>query len=128
LPFPIENLVIGNLFGFALFASLVATAILRRRDTESHKRLIYWACIVTMGPAVTPTRSLGALITPYLPTTFPPEVMLAWVAWVALLAHDWHTTRRFHIVTIVGGMLILFIVPALLDWFLLIDGVGSLVR
>lgn len=128
LPFPLELLVVGNLFGFALFAGFVATAILLRRDAQAHKRLIFWACIVTMGPALTPARSLGEFILPFFPATFPPEVTLGWVAWIALLAHDWLSARRFHPVTIVGGMLILFVQMAIVDWLLMIDAVGAWAR
>lgn len=128
LPFPVEMLVIGNLFGFAVFGGLVATAIVRRRDSGSHRRLIYWACLMTMGPALTPSRSLGRAILPYFPTTFPPEIALGWVGWIALLANDWRTARRFHPVTIVGGVLILFVAPALVDWLLLVDAVSAWAR
>lgn len=128
LPFPIEDLVIGNIFGFGLFAGLVAGAILLRRDAASHRRLIYWACIVTMGPALTPSRDFGSIIAPYFPMNFPPEIALGWIGWIALLLNDWRTTRGFHPATIIGGMLILFILPALLDWFLLIEPVKAWVR
>ncbi|MEQ9506284.1 MAG: hypothetical protein RLO80_08420 [Hyphomonas sp.] len=128
LPFPLEDLVVPNLFGFAIFAGLVAAAIYFRRDAASHKRLIFWAFVVTMGPAITPFRSLGEIIVPFFPATFPPEIALVWIAWIALLVHDWTTVRRFHPATISGGMVILFIGPALVDWVLLIDAVGEWVR
>ena len=128
LPFPVEILVIGNLFGFALFSGFVATAIVRRRDGPSHKRLMYWAMVVTMGPALTPARSLGEMILPFFPTTFPPEIALAWVAWIALLIHDWRATRSFHPATIIGGILILFVGPALVDWTMGIDAVSAWAR
>jgi hypothetical protein len=128
LPFPLELLVVGNLFGFALFAGFVAAAILSRRDAQSHKRLIFWACVVTMGPALTPARSLGEFILPAFPATFPPEVALGWVAWIALLTHDWLSARRFHPVTIVGGILILFVQMAVVDWLLMIDAIGAWAR
>ncbi|HOY77352.1 MAG TPA: hypothetical protein PLN33_06065 [Hyphomonadaceae bacterium] len=125
LPFPLEDLVIGNLFGFTFFAALVAIAIVQRRNAATHKRLLYWAGIVTIGPALTPARSLGEMIVPYFPMHFPPEIALGWVAWIGLLAHDWLSARSFHPATIVGGMMLLFVSPALLDWFLLIDGVRA---
>ncbi|MDP3492910.1 MAG: hypothetical protein Q8R82_07335 [Hyphomonadaceae bacterium] len=128
LPFPVEILVVGNLFGFMLFAGYVAAAILLRRDTPTHKRLMYWASIVTMGPALTPMRSLGEMILPYFPTTFPPEIALGWVAWSALLIHDWRVMRGFHPATVIGGILLLFISPAIVDWFLLIEPVLAWVR
>jgi hypothetical protein len=128
LPFPVSNLAIGNLFGFALFGGFVATAVWRRRDTASHRRLIYWACVITLGPAVTPFRTLGSIIAPYFPMTFPPEIALGWICWAALLAYDWHSARKFHPVTIIGGFLILFIMPALLDWTLTIEALSSWVN
>ncbi|WP_326523507.1 hypothetical protein [Sphingomonas sp.] len=121
LPFPLEELVIGNIVGFGLFAGLIAAAIVKRRDAATHGRLIYWACVVTMGPALTPSRALGAAIAPYFPASFPPEIALGWIAWIALLANDWLNVRRFHPATIVGGMLILFVGPALLDGLLTIE-------
>lgn len=127
-PFPMEILVVGNIFGFGLFATLVAAAIALRRDTASHRRLMYWACIVTIGPALTPGRSLGAFIVPYFPATFPPEIALGWISWIALLIHDWRTARFFHPSTVVGGMLILFVAPALLDWLLQIRSVSTWVQ
>lgn len=123
LPFPIEMLVVGNIFGFGVFGGFVATAIVRRRDTDTHRRLMYWASIVTMGPALTSGRSLGEIIGPYFPTTFPPEVALGWIAWSALLVHDWRTMRAFHPATIIGGMLLMFIMPAVVDYVLAIDAV-----
>jgi hypothetical protein len=123
LPFPVELLVIANLFGFGLFGGLVAAAIVMRRDTASHRRLIYWACIVTLGPALTTTRSFGEMLAPFFPSTFPPEVALGWIAWIALLSHDWRTARSFHPATIIGGMLVLFIQHALVDWLVVMGPV-----
>lgn len=127
-PFPMEILVVGNLFGFLIFAGLIAVAITLRRDTATHRRLIYWACVVTMGPALTPGRTLGATIQPFFPTTFPPELAVVWIAWIARLIHDWSTIRRFHPATIIGGMLILFLSPALVDYILMIDTVSTWTR
>lgn len=128
LPFPIELLVVGNLFGFVVFAGFVATAIVRRRDAQLHKRLIYWACVVTMGPALTPVRNLGEVIAPYFPATFPPEVALVWVAWIALLVHDWRTSRSFHPVSVGGGFVILLVQFAVVDWLVAIPAVQEWAR
>lgn len=128
LPFPVELLVIANLFGFLLFSGLVAAAIWRRRDAQSHKRLIYWACIVTLGPALTAARSFGEMLAPFFPSTFPPEVALGWIAWVALLLHDWRSTRSFHPVTVIGGFLVLFAQHALVDYVMLIEPVAAWAR
>lgn len=128
LPFPIEMLVIGNILGFVLFAGFVAFAIRFRRNPGWHRRLIYWSCIITLGPALTPSRALGEAILPYFPATFPPEIALGWVSWIALLSYDWTVSRRFHPATIIGGMLILLVVPVALDWLMLIEPLTASVR
>lgn len=128
LPFPLELLVIGNLFGFVVFAGFVTVAIKWRRDAQVHKRLIFWACVVTMGPALTAVRSLGEMLAPFFPASLPPEQALVWIAWVALLLHDWISARRFHPVSVFGGFLILFVQFPVVDWIVAIPAVGEWVR
>lgn len=128
LPFPLELLVIGNLFGFALFAGFVTVAIKWRRDTQLHKRMIFWSCVVTMGPALTSVRSLGEILAPFFPASLPPEMALVWVAWVSLLLHDWLSARRFHPASVVGGFLILFVQFPVVDYVVAIPAVGDWVR
>lgn len=128
LPFPIELLIVGNLFGFVVFAGFVAAAVLRRRDAQMHKRLIFWACVVTMGPALTPARSLGETIAPYFPATIPPEVALVWIGWIALLLHDWRSSRSFHPVSVAGGFVILLVQFAVVDWLVVIPAVQGWVQ
>ncbi|MBK8196863.1 MAG: hypothetical protein IPK75_00735 [Acidobacteria bacterium] len=128
LPFPLEPLVIPNLLGFLLFGSLVAAAIHFRRNSAAHSRLFFWAFVVTMGPAVTPVRTLGSIIAPYFPVTFPPEIALVWIAWAAILIHDWTSARRFHPVSVAGGFLILFVTFSIVDWVLLIEPLGDWTR
>lgn len=128
LPFPLELLVIGNLFGFLVFAGFVTVAIKWRRDTQLHKRMIFWSCVVTMGPALTAVRSLGATLAPFFPASLPPEMALVWVAWIALLVHDWLSTRAFHPASVAGGFLILFVQFPVVDWVVAIPAVGDWVR
>lgn len=128
LPFPLELLVVGNLFGFALFAGFVTVAIKWRRNSELHKRLIFWACVVTMGPALTGMRNLGEMLAPFFPASLPPEQALVWIAWIALLTHDWLSRRAFHPASIIGGFLILFVQFPVVDWIVAIPAVGAWVQ
>lgn len=128
LPFPLELLVIGNLFGFVMFAGFVSVAIKWRRDARLHKRLIFWAYVVTMGPSLTAQRSLGEMLAPVFPASLPPEMALVWIAWVALLAHDWLSARKFHPASVMGGFLILFVQFPVVDWIVAIPAVGDWVR
>jgi hypothetical protein len=128
LPFPLDLLVIGNLLGFVLFAGFVTVAIRWRRDTQLHKRLLFWAGVVTMGPALTAVRSLGEMLAPFFPSTLPPEQAVIWIAWTALLTHDWLSRRAFHPASVVGGFLILFVQFPVLDYVVAIPAVGEWVQ
>ena len=118
---------LGSLLGLALFAVVVALALLWRRRPAVHKRLMFWACVLTVGPAFANTRPLGQaldpLVAPHLPF-FPSD--LFWFA--ALMAYDWVTLRRFHPATYVTFLVLAAVLigatgpiagnAALQDWFL----------
>ena len=42
---------VNNLIGFLIFGSLVAAAVVLRRDSESHKRLLLLATMSVLGAA-----------------------------------------------------------------------------
>jgi len=42
---------VNNVIGILIFGSLVAAAVVLRRDSESHKRLVLLATIFVLGPA-----------------------------------------------------------------------------
>lgn len=118
---------LNSLLGLALFAIVVALALLWRRRPAVHKRLMFWACVLTVGPAFANTRPLGQaldpLVAPHLPF-FPSDLL--WFA--ALMAYDWATLRRFHPATYVPFLVLAVVLvvgtglvggnTALQDWFL----------
>ncbi len=99
--------VLEGLISLLPFVVLIVLAVVLRRRTQLHKRLMYWAFVWTLGPALTATRPLGAmldsLVAPHLPF-FPAD--LIWL--VALLAYDWKTQGRIHPATYVGFALLAF--------------------
>lgn len=102
---------IGSLSSVVTFALIVTVAVALRRNLATHKRLMFWAYVWSLGPAFTNTRPLGEfldpLVAPYLPF-FPAD--LIWLA--LLLAYDWKTLRRIHPATWLGflSLVVLFFV------------------
>lgn len=110
---------ISGIGGLLALVPLVILAVVYRRRPQVHKRLMYWAFVVTIGPAFAGSRPFGAfldgLVAPALPF-FPSD--LIWFA--ALLAYDWRTMRRIHPVTWVGFLLLalylLVVLPRMAAW------------
>jgi hypothetical protein len=87
-----------------LFGSFVATALARRRDKESHKRLMLLAYVSIMAAAT--ARLPGVL--PLGPFVF---FGLAFLFIVAGIAYDLATRRRIHPVYLWGGAIFALSVP-----------------
>lgn len=91
--------------GMLAFPPLIALVVAFRRRPATHKRLVFWAFVVTVGPAFAPSRPMGAfldgLVTPALPF-FPSDLL--WFG--ALLVYDWRTLRRIHPVTWIGFLVL----------------------
>lgn len=106
------------------FIVLVALAIWLRRDSASHKRLMFWAMVWTLGPALSNSRPLGQfldpLVAPHLPF-FPFDLL--WLA--ALLAYDWRTLRRIHPASWLGFGLLAFYFLVATPWILEIDALHA---
>lgn len=87
--------------GLLPFPLLLGLAAAYRRNPAVHKRLVFWAFVLTIGPAFAASRPMGAwldgLVAPALPF-FPSD--LVWFA--ALLGYDLKTLRRVHPATWVG--------------------------
>lgn len=99
------------------FIVLIALAVWLRRNSASHKRLMYWALAWTLGPALSNTRPLGqfldSLVVPHLPF-FPFDLL--WFA--ALLVYDWRTLGRIHPVTWLGFVLLALHFLVITPWIL----------
>ena len=97
----VVDFTIMGMGGLLAFPVLITLAVAWRRQPAVHKRLVFWAFVLTIGPAFAPSRPLGAfldgLVAPALPF-FPSDLL--WFG--ALLAYDWRTLRRIHPVTWIG--------------------------
>jgi hypothetical protein len=97
--------MIVPLFDTALFAGFVAAALWRRRQRESHKRLMLLAYISIMAPAV--ARFPGLL--PYGPLAF---FGLAFIFLLVAVVYDFVSRRQVHPAYVWGGALLVVSVPA----------------
>ena len=92
------------LFDMLLFTTFVSTALLLRRNKESHKRLILLAYISIIAAAV--ARLPGLL--PMGPLVF---FGLAFVFLLAAVIYDWFSRGRVHKVYLWGGAALVLSVP-----------------
>jgi hypothetical protein len=91
-----------NLVMLTVFAALVAAAMLLRRRREWHGRLMYWAFVLSMAAAFggNGSRLLEPLFEHYVGV--PPFLVGMFVAFLAMVIHDFRTRRRIHKATLIG--------------------------
>jgi hemolysin-activating ACP:hemolysin acyltransferase len=83
----------------ALFAALVGAAIMLRRDSESHKRLLVLATISVLAPAWLRLRHLF----PAVPNPFVTFALLADSLLLVAIARDLLVLKRIHPVYLWAG-------------------------
>jgi hypothetical protein len=104
IPVPPLQFLAVPLFDMALFGAFVTLGLLRRRDAQSHKRLMLLATISIITAAV--ARWPG--VAPLGPLAFFgfTDLFIA-----ALAAWDWRTRGRLHAATLWGGLAIILSQP-----------------
>jgi len=95
----LSGVVWGNLGGAVSFAVLAWTGIALRRRPAAHKRLMLFATIVVLGPALARLSRL-AVFGGSEQGPFAPLVQISLLA--AVIIHDVVTTRRIHLATVFG--------------------------
>lgn len=95
----VEGQFVNILIEMLLFGLLVAAAIVLRRDSESHKRLLLLATISALAPAWLRFRHL----LPAVPNPFVVFSLLADSLLLVAIARDWIASRRVHPVYIWAG-------------------------
>ena len=103
-----DSLVLGNfvniLIEMILFGLLVAAAIVFRRDSESHKRLLLLATITALGPAWVRFRHFM----PFIDNPFVVFSLIADSVLLIAIARDWIAFKHVHPVYIwAGGAMVL---------------------
>lgn len=105
VPVPPLQFLAVPLFAIALFALFVGLAIARRRDPQSHKRLMLLATIQLVTAAI----ARWPVVMNYGPPAFFGVTDLFIVA---LAIQDFRTRGRLHPVTLWGGLLAIVAQPA----------------
>jgi uncharacterized membrane protein YozB (DUF420 family) len=105
IPVPPLQFLIVPLAAIALFSLFVALAVLRRRDTQSHKRLMLLASVQLVTAAIARW--------PVISSFGPPAFFgITDLFIVALAIWDFRTRGRLHPVTLWGGLLAIVAQPA----------------
>lgn len=105
IPVPPLQFLIVPLSALALFALFVALAIARRRDPQSHKRLMLLASIQLVTAAI----ARWPMVMDYGP---PAYFGLTDLFVVAIAVRDYRTRGALHPATLWGGMLAIAMQPA----------------
>ena len=92
------QVVWGNLVSIAVFAGMLAAAVLLRRNPQAHKRLMLLGSITIMGPVL--ARISRWPIFGGEDSAFIPVMMVSLV--VAVVVHDLVTMRKLHRATLIG--------------------------
>jgi hypothetical protein len=107
-----NRIVIGNLLGLPFFAAFVAAGILLRGRPAAHRRLMFMAFLMTIGPALTTNRMFGAWLHGLLPAWIAsPHTLLVYAALLGLAAYDLYTRGRVHAVTVLAALWFLLLQP-----------------
>lgn len=96
---PLQFLAVP-LFDIPVFATLIGVALWKRREAQTHKRLMLLTMVGMMGPAI------GRLP---LPAMLPPPVVIFGIPdlfLLALVAWDFASRGRLHKATVWGGALL----------------------
>jgi hypothetical protein len=93
---PLQFLAIP-LFDIPVFAGLIGAALWKRREAQTHKRLVYLSMVGMMGPAIGRLPVVATLPPPVIIFGLPDLFLLALVAW------DFASRGRLHPATIWGG-------------------------
>ena len=91
----------GDTAAFIVFPTLVLLAVVFRRRTDVHKRLMVVASLSILGPAIARIASW------YGPFPNPVSAALIYGFIGSLLVHDWRSRGRPHIATVLGVVLFL---------------------
>ena len=87
-----------------LFSAFFGIAVVKRRQLETHKRLIVLAGLVGMTPALARI-SIGLTGAPHVPLLFAVSNLLV----VAIAVADWRQRQHLHAVYLWGGLAIILV-------------------
>ena len=99
-----RRFLVVPLVALYLFAAFVVAAVLKRRDAQSHKRLMLLATIALLPPAIARWALLLGLGPPLI-LTLSALVVIPIVVW------DRKTRQSLHPVTLWGGLILLLSIP-----------------
>jgi hypothetical protein len=103
----ITGIFFGNIFSLFIFAVFVSLAIRWRRESGSHKRMMYFATLSIIGPAFGfNERPVGPFLQQILPQAISPEIAFVLASVVALGIHDLMRAGRLRRTTVIGTVLL----------------------
>ena len=99
----ITNINVGNTVNFVVFIGMIITGLIYRRTPEIHKRVMLFAAVVNIGPALTTNRMLGESLHILIPDSIPLTMLFKILVVLSLIVFDIRSRSKVHPVSVVGG-------------------------
>jgi hypothetical protein len=103
----VTNINVGNTMNFIVFASMITAGLYYRRTPDVHKRLMLFAGVVNIGPALTTNRMLGEYLHVIIPDAVPLTLLFKVLVVASLVWLDIKTKQRVQPVTLIGGSILI---------------------
>jgi hypothetical protein len=98
----IRPVIISQTFSLIFFALFIDLAVLLRKHSHTHKRLMFIASILILRAAFSENRLFGAFMHSILPAFFPYGLTVESLLFISLFIHDWTRHKKIFAVTIIG--------------------------
>jgi hypothetical protein len=96
--------VVSDFWVVIVFTLLVAIAVQRRHRPATHKRLLLFASVTLIAPALSSARPMDRVLVPYVPAVLRPSLVVTGISILALARFDMATTRRLEPATLWGSI------------------------
>lgn len=99
----VTNINVGNTINFIVFIGMILVGLNYRRTPDIHKRVMLFAAIVNIGPALTANRMLGESLHIIIPDSIPLTLLYKSLLVISLLIFDLRTRNKILPISIIGG-------------------------
>ena len=99
----VTNINVGNTMNFIVFVGMIIVGMIYRKTPEIHKRVMLFAGVVNIGPALASNRLLGESLHIFIPDAIPLTMMFKTLVVLSLFIYDFRRDNKVHTTSIVGG-------------------------
>lgn len=102
----IININVGNTINFIVFAGMIVTGLMYRKSPDTHKRVMLFAGVVNIGPALTTNRMFGEAVHLIIPDSIQLTLLFKILVVASLIIFDLKSRGKILPATLVGGVIL----------------------